>query len=384
VTGYATHAFAGTLGRAGTVFLQRAGTAGQLILDKTILEIAAGESKTFDSITTTANGPCFLTNHGSLVFATDTWTVPSGLTLIQEGFIKGASRPSNYIGSLTIASNALVTHMFGHTNGLQLRVVGTLEIQPGGVIDVSSNGLKGGNGYLNWICETWGADGQAATAGASTGESGGSYGGLGTAVNGTPNPLYGLSNAPAELGSGGSYDGGWSWGGNGGGRLDLEAGRLILNGSILANGGYGSWGGGGSGGSIWLRVAGEFLGSGVIQAQGGDTYNGGHGGGGRIAIAAAAVSGFAGTVDAGNGTIWWGTMSPPNPNLIALTIARVGDHGILLSWPSLPAGLRLQQNPGLLSGSWTYITLPIEDTGTNKQILFDGSAGAFFFRLIQP
>jgi hypothetical protein len=381
IAGYTNNAFAGTLGRAGTIFLQPAGTTGQLILDTTILDIGAGDSKTFDSINTTTNGACYLTNRGVLVMAQDTLTVPSGLTLIQEGIIKGANRSSNYIGTLTVAANAVITHLLSHTNGVQLRVVDTLDIQPGGIIDVSTNGFKGGNPNLGWNTETWGTDGQATTTGASTGMSGGSYGGLGGAVDGRPNALYGLSNAPAELGSGGSFEGGSNYGGNGGGRVDIEAGQLIVNGSILANGGYGSWGGGGSGGSIWLRIAGgDFQGSGLIQAQGGSPYGGGAGGGGRIAITAHAATNFTGTVSAGNGTICWQLEALPNPHL-SLTIARIDVHTLLLGWPASPAGFILQQNPDLGPAHWTDVLAQPVDNGTNKQVILDAPSGTLFFRL---
>jgi hypothetical protein len=322
--------------------------------------------------------PTIVLTHDLTLAATD-------LTTLEEMNVVVASNATltvvgtHQFTSLSVAGT--VTHQPGDTNGLRFIIDELMDVQPGGALDVSSNGFTGGNPYRGWNCETRGADGRATTVGASTGTSGGSYGSLGASPDGTANGLYGLETAPVDLGSGGSFDGGWNYGGNGGGRVDIEAGQLIVNGSILANGGYGSWGGGGSGGSIWLRIAGgDFQGSGLIQAQGGSPYGGGAGGGGRIAITAHAATNFTGTVSAGNGTICWQLEALPNPHL-SLTIARIDVHTLLLGWPASPAGFILQQNPDLGPAHWTDVLAQPVDNGTNKQVILDAPSGTLFFRL---
>lgn len=101
--------------------------------------------------------------------------------------------------------------------------------------------------------------------------------------------LMGIVENPKLFGSGGSANRmGSNFGGNGGGIIRFVTDNLVLNGSIIADGGNGEGNagdGGGSGGSINIE-AGTISGSGVISANGGiGNVNGGGGGGGRIAIA---------------------------------------------------------------------------------------------------
>jgi hypothetical protein len=147
-----------------------------------------------------------------------------------------------------------------------------------------------GRGYTN-------ATGPGAGMSSSSHGGGGGYGGVGgtAAVAGVlGGPTYGLSNAPDYIGSGGGQ--GYMRGGVGGGAVRLLVARVLtLNGSILADGGYGGGtgpdagsGGGGSGGAIWITTE-TIFGSGSLQANGGvaggNWGNGsGGGGGGRIAI----------------------------------------------------------------------------------------------------
>ena len=121
------------------------------------------------------------------------------------------------------------------------------------------------------------------------GGGGGGYGGLGSeGYEGSGGGIYGSIIAPLDLGSGGGnayYDG---KGGAGGGKIKIDAGTLVVDGTISANGNDGKGGtnrgGGGSGGSIYI-TAGTFGGSGSITANGGsESYKGGGGSGGRIAI----------------------------------------------------------------------------------------------------
>jgi hypothetical protein len=310
VTGFGNNQFAGTLGRAATVFVQAAGTGGDLILDTTVLSIAANQTNTYGTILCSTNGASTILNQGALAFTTDGWTVPGGVTLVQDGVIKGAARQSNYLGSLTVASNALITHTRGLLAGVQLRVADRFEIQAGGKIDVTAKGYRGGyrDGNTNRVGETRGTNGVPTTAGGADGMSGGSYGSLGQSVGGNANALYGSETAPAELGSGGATDQASRPGGNGGGRVEMEAGSIIVNGQILANGGEGGWYfAGGSGGAIWLRInGGGFSGAGLLEARGGRIQAGaGIGGGGRIAVTGYAGTNFTGTIAVGGGTLYW-------------------------------------------------------------------------------
>ena len=154
-----------------------------------------------------------------------------------------------------------------------------LNISATGSINVNARGYLGGrhnnsddSGYT--IGNTLGA----------TYRSGGSHGGLGGAFDGIPNGIYGSMDLPVDLGSGGSrgyYNS--NLGGDGGGRIEVTAQTINVEGMISANGGNGGGGqaGSGSGGSI-LLFTNELYGSGTIQANGGNSEVGG--GGGRIAI----------------------------------------------------------------------------------------------------
>ncbi|HEX2966674.1 MAG TPA: hypothetical protein VHO84_12860, partial [Syntrophorhabdaceae bacterium] len=118
--------------------------------------------------------------------------------------------------------------------------------------------------------------------GASNG-AGGSYGGTAVGYEGrTSNSPYGEETNPTDPGSGG---GAWEGvdGGDGGGRIFINAGSIALDGAITANGAQsgGSASGSGSGGTVNIHT-GTLTGSGVIKANGGT--NECPGSGGRIAI----------------------------------------------------------------------------------------------------
>ena len=109
-----------------------------------------------------------------------------------------------------------------------------LEISDTGAINVNGRGYLGG--YRN------GNDCTGQTVGNTDGSerrSGGSYGGLGAVYGGTPNPVYGSSSEPADLGSGGGcYDSGRP-GGDGGGWVKISSNVMIIDGIISANGNNG-------------------------------------------------------------------------------------------------------------------------------------------------
>ncbi|XP_015885471.3 uncharacterized protein LOC107420918 isoform X1 [Ziziphus jujuba] len=89
---------------------------------------------------------------------------------------------------------------------------------------------------------------------------------------------------PCSYGSrGGSTSKEVDYGGYGGGRVKLQVAQfLVVDGTLLADGGNGGTkGGGGSGGSIYIKAF-KMTGGGRISACGGDGYAGG--GGGRVSV----------------------------------------------------------------------------------------------------
>ncbi len=160
--------------------------------------------------------------------------------------------------------------------------VWTLIMDETSIIDVAGRGYLGGDrSGLGQTAHTVGfAAGAEAGNGGSYGGRGGHYGGSG---ENEPNPPYGNLTNPVDLGSGG---GAWNgYGGDGGGRVLLGAINVIVDGSILANGGEsnGSAAGDGSGGSINITTR-TLSGNGGIGADGGGLGNGTGGGGGRMAV----------------------------------------------------------------------------------------------------
>jgi len=141
----------------------------------------------------------------------------------------------------------------------------------------------------------------------STGESGGSYGGLGgSSFQASSNPVYGDFMDPNDVGSGGGSVSVFP-AGNGGGLVRIVAQSFQLDGSIIADGGVGS-GGGGSGGGVRIDV-GTLSGTGEIRANGGSSGAGG--GGGRVAVYYETLVGFdftqvtaSGAVNGQDGTVF--------------------------------------------------------------------------------
>jgi hypothetical protein len=127
----------------------------------------------------------------------------------------------------------------------------------------------------------------------SNGGGGGGYGGIGgdsPSITRTGGVSYGDIMNPFLLGSGGGGSSLYTIGGRGGGSIEVDVAKLILHGSIAANGavGTGAGSGGGSGGSVNMKI-GTISGTGEITANGGQgMFNavsfGGGGSGGRISI----------------------------------------------------------------------------------------------------
>lgn len=183
-------------------------------------------------------------------------------------------------GTLALEGNSVLTHPDATLNyqpDLEI-TAGTVSIASNSAINVNERGYLGGDRGGN------GNDGRTlGNAPGSTPRSGGSYGGLGNAFSGTPNPIYGDLTSPVDLGSGGSSDSGTQQGGDGGGRVAISANNLIIDGAISANGGdnESNNSGSGSGGSIKLEAQ-TISGDGLVTANGGARQVGG--GGGRVAV----------------------------------------------------------------------------------------------------
>jgi hypothetical protein len=312
IVGFAESTFAGQLTEAGSIFTQRAGTAGHLRLRDSTLTVADGETRAFSSFDVVPGSSATLYNRGVLAIDGDHFVVDSGITLVQDGIVRGLTRSSNWIGRLTIRSNALVTHSQSRTNGVQFQVLNTVTVERGGRIDVSGAGYLGGlqpGNILGHYGQAPGPD-LRPIAGAEQ-NAGGSHATLGAAgFRSIPNPIYGSEEAPTHLGSGGGiqFNAGTTdgpVGGNGGGRIQIRARDFLIDGALRANGtpSYFSWWGtfggfgGGSGGSIYLiSDSGSFSGEGILEAKGGEGGSTEAGGLGRIAIVRTCTNTFTGTL----------------------------------------------------------------------------------------
>jgi hypothetical protein len=194
--------------------------------------------------------------------------------------------------TIVLENNSTISHPSStklQENRLEI-IADQVSIDETSKIDVTSRGYLGG----------WSGDNDSyfgvtlgnTTSGGSDIYSGGSYGGLGFAPDGSQaNAVYGDHLNPDELGSGGGGDtAGEHPGGSGGGLVGIYANNITLDGNIHANGGS-SAGGGGSGGGVFID-ANVLTGIGFITVDGGDSTYGGGGGGGRAAIHVNDISGF--------------------------------------------------------------------------------------------
>ena len=252
----------------------------------------------------------------------------------------------NVVGTINIAEYGMLTHPETDTEyAPRLDLAATLlSIDSTGRIDVSARGYLGGN--KTGLGET--AHTVDFANGAQQGN-GGSYGGLGGHYSGSgtnqTNQAYGSLTDPMNLGSGGgAYAGA---GGDGGGRIFITAQDIIVEGSIMANGGLssGSASGEGSGGTINIRTQ-TLAGTGNIEANGGSTGGTNHtaGGGGRIAVRyqdslsltlpvdnIRALGGDGQYADAGHGSIYLKTISQTYGDLIidGANVSRPDDMTII-------------------------------------------------------
>ena len=170
------------------------------------------------------------------------------------------------------------TEIFLETNSSSsqhvFNVSQTIDIQAKAILILDYNRVSGSN--------------NGAGINGGSGSSGGSYGGRAGAASNTP-----LSASQSEAyGSAFAVDKPGSWGGGdpsargkGGGYLKIYARKLILDGTVQANGGRAQLNdGGGSGGGVSIDCF-EIDGNGRVEASGGmGSGKGGGGSGGRISV----------------------------------------------------------------------------------------------------
>ena len=318
-------------GGPGQVIIKLSGQTPQLILD------AGNNPVTPSSINTST---------------TENLTLRNGAI----GIISSGS--SATFGSLLIAPNSWLYVSNGSSVAPTLNC-SSATIQAGGGISADSFGyaanLGSGGGRFLSTSPFYPCGG-----GAHGGNGGNSIGNL--AAGGSP---YDSQTVPRNSGSGGGSATPYSFGGPGGGAVNLfVTGLLQLDGVITANGANGSGvgGGGGAGGGIEI-TSGTLAGIGSIRANGGAGVGsiGGGGSGGVIAINSATNS-FVGSISAwggngavvgGAGTVYVQSSSPPlvNGQLIADNNGQSGAFTPLQSLSSLTSIL-------LRNGAFAYQQAP--------------------------
>ena len=326
------------------------------------------------------------------VVADDSNTIAAGTvwTVIDTPIFLSASNTAFDNLNLRI-SNAFVTvdgnHTFqnielidggviGHsesstTNEANLAVTAwTISIDSNSSISVLGRGYQGGQQPGN-------AANQGRTTNnalGSTATSGGSHGGFGGVGTGTPNPLYGSVVTPLDLGSGGSSRGdNFFPGGDGGGRIFINALNVAADGEINANGlsGSGFNSGSGSGGSIYMIVR-SLSGNGIVAADGGQGEVGG--GGGRVAVhyidlytkdtgLIQAIGGDATTADGGNGTVFLLGFGESNGTLI------VDGQGVSSPFSGLPIPVGLTFDNIILRNNARVVVDDVISVNGSLQVL---------------
>lgn len=263
----------------------------------------------------------------------DSWS-GANRKLVVEGEARAYGHELNY-GAIELLHGGVLTSGISKAG---TPIPQTLKVKAGSLlIDATSRLQMTGRGEAGGEAETaLGTGGAAAGQSASTKGHGGSHAGAGGATGAKPEAgavsgsTYDNAEDPTLPGGGGAGFG-TGEGNAGGGVLDVEASKLVLEGAIVADGQSGDGptavdpvpfdfqGGGGAGGSVLVRSA-ELSGAGRISADGGDTCiatappllagvtgcnsptgSGGGGGGGRVALLVGALCEWHGTLSAAGG-----------------------------------------------------------------------------------
>lgn len=204
-------------------------------------------------------------------------------------------------GAMTVGSHCVV-NAIGDPVGLAVPkfAVGSLTVASNAVLTASGRGGRGGYAFYDHAAKRVNGPGTGVGPGRGEPNAGASHGGIGGSKG--ARPVYGDMKRPLLPGSGGCAGSQRVIGGAGGGLVYVSAtnGSIVVDGEISADGTSGitknttvspwGYGGGGSGGSILLEAKTFRLGeTGVLSARGGDTepystIRSGSGGGGRIAV----------------------------------------------------------------------------------------------------
>ena len=221
----------------------------------TVLRLTGGSTTFSGPVTVLSNyeisGGAIATVNNAFSMPSDLLTVGTGGTVrlnVSLGYnnvvVVGGTLEVNAAqgwGAVMLTNGAVLTHAAATASSaprLELTVSDTLSVSTNSRIDVKDKGYLTGRTYPN------------TTTGASTGRSGGSYGGLGGKYStGNVNPVYGDYMNPNEPGSGSGADNG----GPGGGLARITAGVLDLRGQLTASASDSCYGRG-SGGGIYLNV----------------------------------------------------------------------------------------------------------------------------------
>jgi len=286
----------GMRGGAGTIYLRTPPqTVGNLIVDNGDLagaRTSLAGNEAFDHVQVQNSG--LLELLPGQAFSAASVTVATNGTLATQG---GATLLA---GQLTVEDGGVMQcestnhslEIGGEWAGYGSELlIGTVVVQPGGVLTATGLGYTGTDGRGN------GPGGGSGTRNdGNGGGGGGGYGGNGGPgeVNQPGGQSYGSTIEPVDLGSAGGagYAG---RGGAGGGAVRIIAtNQVVVHGLISADGAAGVYhrygaSGGGAGGSIWISTRKLTGASGSIQAAGGQGWaaseeDSGGGGGGRIAL----------------------------------------------------------------------------------------------------
>ena len=226
-------------------------------------------------------------NYSTLVVESDSIVIGEGFILEENGFLNEDDRINRIrvLGQLAHTSRlGYMAHSTQPDSGLAFIVDELLYLEEGGLINATGRGYRGTN-REQWTSGR--SESAAGVLGATLG-GGGSHGGAGHKggrSDGNPGEVFGSLENPLTYGAGGS-NAGTKFGQNGGGLINIQSERFVIDGIITANGRNNTENNsaGGAGGSINLKV-GEISGTGEIRSNGGNSgHNAGGAGGGRIAI----------------------------------------------------------------------------------------------------
>lgn len=213
------------------------------------------------------------------------WSLPAGMALQLDGSrLEITTTTPASLATLQLLNASVLTSRpttATVTQVLSLNVTGAVQVDATSHVDLDGRGYLGGLALDNLATEGRTGGNQPGSAGAN-----GSHGGLGNNWSG---PTYDSYVLPSEPGGGGAAIAGVR-GGSGGGALQLNAGTLVLDGLVSANGEAAPTSRGGAGGGINLDV-GQLSGLGRVEANGAlGSYSGA--GGGRVAVVFDSAAGF--------------------------------------------------------------------------------------------